>query len=45
MAIMWNFVNIVIGLPVYEYFLRRAGFEIPPLWQHDDERDNSSQEL
>jgi APA family basic amino acid/polyamine antiporter len=28
---------IIIGLPVYEFFLRRAGKEVPPFWRQDDE--------
>ncbi len=27
---------ILIGLPAYEYFLRRAGRVVPPFWDHDD---------
>lgn len=29
---------IIIGLPVYEYFLRRAGNVVPPFWRQDDEQ-------
>jgi APA family basic amino acid/polyamine antiporter len=28
---------IIVGLPMYEYFRRRAGDVVPPFWQHDDE--------
>lgn len=28
---------IVIGLPFYEYFVRRAGRVVPPSWRHDEE--------
>jgi APA family basic amino acid/polyamine antiporter len=28
---------IVLGLPVYEYFVRRAGKVVPPAWRHDEE--------
>ena len=27
---------IIVGLPVYEYFLRRAGKVVPPFWRRDD---------
>lgn len=27
---------IVLGLPLYEYFRRRAGTVTPPFWHHDD---------
>lgn len=30
---------IVIGLPFYEYFRRRAGTVVPPVWRHGDEND------
>jgi len=30
---------IIIGLPVYEYFLRRAGTVIPPVWRQGDKDD------
>jgi len=29
-------VLIIAGLPVYEYFRRRAGEVTPPFWQRDD---------
>jgi APA family basic amino acid/polyamine antiporter len=28
---------IIIGLPIYEYFLRKAGNEIPPFWREKEE--------
>jgi len=28
---------IIIGLPLYEYFIRRAGTVVPPSWRHDEE--------
>ncbi len=28
---------IVISLPFYEYFVRRARTVVPPSWRHDDE--------
>ena len=28
---------IVIGLPFYEFFVRRAGTVVPPAWRHDEE--------
>jgi APA family basic amino acid/polyamine antiporter len=31
---------IIIGLPVYEYFLRRAGKVVPPFWREDEEQEN-----
>ena len=31
---------IVIGLPFYEYFRRRAGTVVPPAWQQGDNKDN-----
>jgi APA family basic amino acid/polyamine antiporter len=31
---------IITGLPVYEYFVRRAGKMVPPFWDHDDQDDN-----
>ena len=30
---------IVIGLPVYEYFRRRAGEVTPPFWDGDDKKE------
>ena len=30
---------IIIGLPVYEYFLRRAGTVVPPVWRAGDGED------
>jgi APA family basic amino acid/polyamine antiporter len=30
---------IIAGLPVYEYFVRRAGDVVPPFWQQDDKPD------
>ena len=30
---------IAIGLPFYEYFVRRAGRVVPPSWRHDEEGD------
>ena len=30
---------IIAGLPVYEYFVRRAGDVVPPFWQRDDESE------
>jgi APA family basic amino acid/polyamine antiporter len=30
---------IIIGLPVYEYFLRRAGTVVPPAWRAGDTED------
>jgi len=29
---------IIIGLPVYEYFLRRAGKVVPPFWREDKQQ-------
>jgi APA family basic amino acid/polyamine antiporter len=29
---------VIIGLPVYEYFLRRAGKVVPPFWREDEEQ-------
>lgn len=31
---------IVIGLPFYEFFRRRAGTVVPPAWQQGDNKDN-----
>ena len=31
---------IIIGLPVYEYSLRRAGTVIPPIWRQNDKEDS-----
>ena len=28
---------IIIGLPVYEYFIRRAGTVVPPVWRQNEE--------
>ena len=30
---------IIIGLPVYEYFIRRAGAVVPPVWRPGDKED------
>jgi hypothetical protein len=27
---------MIVGLPVYEYYLRRAGHVVPPFLRHDD---------
>jgi APA family basic amino acid/polyamine antiporter len=29
---------VIIGLPVYEYFLRRAGKVVPPFWRENEEQ-------